>query len=227
MLKKALYIILVIAFLIGTHLIAHEHNINLGPGAQPSVSVSAGENEATATASLDPLREMELSVEDSPISFTGRGFAYAWVKYYFSEDDDGAIPESPDEWGTIAVTLVASVKPTTTINKTHQENHNQDTDVDAEVDIGVKGLKKIPTGASVDVDIEVDQEEGSEVETTYTLQAGFEKEVTPYHDKQEATVEGNKNHFKFCGAKASLDGMPTTSDCDSYIPSFFEFMTFW
>ena len=107
MLKKVLYVILAIAFLIGTHLIAHEHNVNLGPSARPTVSVDANENEATATASLDPLREMELPVGET-ISFTGKGYAYAKVWYYFSDNESGSIPETPEDMGTIAVTLVGN-----------------------------------------------------------------------------------------------------------------------
>ena len=215
MLKKVLYVILAIAFLIGTHLIAHEEEA-LGPDASPSASASAGTNEATATASLDPVREALVEV-GNPVAFTGTGIAWARVRYYFDADED----RSPNDGaGEISVTLTATKKLKASVSS-HQSQEATG-DASGELDVGV-GLKKtkISAGTELDVDVELTEES----ETTTNAEIGFETEVTPSHDNQEARVEGNKNHFKSSVATAFFKTLD--QDNASYTPSFFEYLTPW
>lgn len=219
MLKKVLYVILAIAFLIGTHLIAQEQNVNLGPSARPSVSVNASENGAKAIASLNPLRAMELPVGDT-ISFTGKGEAYARVLYYISEDDNGSE-------GSIAITLTAILKEETSTTTSSNTKKTETSDHDVEVDVGAKLVGKIPISAGVDVEVETEAtEETEDVETTTTTR-GFVKEVWATHDNVKAEVGGKKNNFKYCSATAKFTGEPDATDCQTYRPSIFEFYEFW
>ncbi len=219
MLKKVLYVILAIAFLIGTHLIAQEQNVNLGPSARPSVSVNATENGAKAIASLNPLRAMELPVGD-PISFTGKGKAYAKVQYYFSSDFN-------ESEGSIAITLVATRKWEESTTTSSNTKKTETSDHDVEVDVGAKLVGKIPIKAGVDVEVETEAtEETEDVETTTTTR-GFVKEVRATHDNVKAEVGGKKNNFKRCSATAKFAGEPDATDCRTYRPSIFELWQFW
>ena len=219
MLKKVLYVILAIAFLIGTHLIAQEQNVNLGPSARPSASVNATENGAKAIASLNPLRAMELTVGETT-SFTGTGKAYAKVQYYFSSDDN-------ESEGSIAVTLTAILKEKTSTTTSSNTKKTETSDHDVEVDVGAKLVGKIPIKAGVDVEVEAEAtEETEDVETTTTTR-GYVKEVWATPDNVKAEVGGKKNHYKRCSATAKFAGEPDATDCQTYRPSYFQFIQIW
>lgn len=215
MLKKVLYVILAIAFLIGTHLIAQEEEA-LGPDARPSASASAGTNEAKATASLDPVREALVEV-GNPVAFTGTGTTWARVYYYFDTDED----RSPDDGvGEISVTLTATKKLKGSVSSSQSQEATGDANGELDVGVGVK-KGKISAGAELDADVELTEES----ETAITAEIGFETEVTPTHDNQEARVEGNKNHFKSSVATAFFKTLD--QDNASYKPSFLEYLTPW
>lgn len=221
MLKKVLYVILAIAFLIGTHLIAQEQNVNLGPSARPSASVNATENGAKAIASLNPLREKEVPVGET-ITLSGKGKAYAKVQYYFSSDDN-------ESEGSIAIALEATrklVKSTTTSSNTKK---TETLDVDAEFDIGIDVEVKKGVGIGVGSDLDAEGEETEETENveTETITRGFEKVVTATHNNVMAEVGGKKNNFKRCSATAKFAGEPDATDCQTYRPSIFELWQFW
>ncbi|MCE2399969.1 hypothetical protein J4G08_03680 [Candidatus Poribacteria bacterium] len=228
MLKKVLYVILAIAFLIGTHLIAHEQ-ANEWPNARPSVSTTAGANEATAIASLDPIGAAHVEV-GNPVTLTGSGYAFAKVWYYFSEDDDGAIPETPDDLGTIAVTLEASWKNEESITISPHEKKETTVEgggsVSGEVGASIPGTP-VKVGGEAELEGSASETQKSDSGVKIEKESGYEKEVTPTHNNEEARVEGNANHFKFCSAIATFDGKPMAYDCDSYEPSFFEFLSVW
>lgn len=219
MLKRVLYVILAIAFLIGTHLIAQEQNVNLGPSARPSASVNATQNGAKAIASLNPLRAMELPVGDT-ISFTGTGKAYARVLYYFSSDDNGSE-------GSIAITLTATRKWEESTTNSSNTKKTETIDGDVDVDIGAKLVGKIPIKAGLDIEVDAEATEETEDVETETTTTGFVKEVWATHDNVMAEVGGSKNNFKRCSATAKFAGEPDATDCQTYKPSYFEFITFW
>ncbi len=174
---------------------------------------------AKAIASLNPLREMELPVGD-PISFTGKGKAYAKVQYYFSHDDNEAE-------GSIAITLMATRKWAESATNSSNTKKRETIDGDVDVDIGAKLLKKIPIKAGVDIEVDAEATEETEDVETETTTRGFEKVVTPTHNNVMAEVGGKKNNFKRCSATAKFAGEPDATDCQTYQPSFFQFYQFW
>lgn len=157
----------------------------------------------------------------SPIVFTGQGKAYAKVKGYVFSDED----KSPSDGGLgeISLTLIATRKGKASL--TISPHQSQQTTTESGGSIGVEAGNS-SVGGSAELAGSTTQSQESDSGTTYEVEVGLEKDVTPYHDNQSASVGGNKNNLKGAVATANF-GTLSDSDCQIYRPSFLEWVTFW
>lgn len=216
MLKKVLYLILAVAFVMGTHLIAHETE-NKWPSARPSASATASANEATASASLEAVAKSHTPTGD-PTTLVGSGIAWARVKYYMGSDEDRA-PDDENEVGRISLTLTATLSKVKSTDTEKQKKKKDRTDADVGVGVGGKKGK-----IGIDIGGSAEYEEENEEKEIVTITTKTVKEVEEDHETQKASVGGNENHFKSCFAVASYGSMPIDRDNDTYSPSFLEWL---
>ena len=212
MLKKVLYVILAIAFLIGTHLIAQEQAVE--PEVSPSASASAGANEATASIGLN-IRWEELCEETT--TYSGEGLAYAGVNHYFSDDVTNTDPDDGSP-GTIWVMVTVTWGLDIDMDISPTEEHTTTNHFGSSIGPGTN------PGVNVEGGVSESHTETSGTDISGRVEFGKNHETTK--GERSARVEGHRNHSKnsYAGGHYVRNGMVIpASDNTSYSPLFLWF----
>lgn len=216
MLKKVLYVILAIAFLIGTHLIAQEEAVE--PEISPSASASAGANEALATMGLS-IRWEELCEETT--TYSGEGLAYAGVNYYFSDDVTDTDPDDGSP-GAIWLKVTVTDEIAFDINTSPTEEDTITANAGGSVGGEIPGTG---VGAEAGGSVGTSHTETSGTSISGTIQLGGKNHEVSTGGRS-ARVEGHRNHSKnsYAGGHYVRNGMVIpASDNTSYSPLFLWF----